>query len=102
MCEFATIVQRKKTWIQNKQWTNIHTQTPKNKGLRLFIPAIQQMYKVDLRTRVHELASQQIITKDNVSCSVNAVVYFHVDNPKDAILKVDNVDSGFQFYCNFV
>eukprot|EP01084_Bolivina_argentea_P122602 217232_1 len=66
----------------------------KEPGIRLFIPAIQDMYRVDLRTRVYELSPQQIITRDNVSASVNAVIYFHVDDPSKAVLEVDDVDQG--------
>ena len=66
----------------------------KEPGIRIFIPAIQDMYRVDLRTRVYELSPQQIITRDNVSASVNAVIYFHVYDPAKAVLKVDDVDQG--------
>lgn len=66
----------------------------KEPGIRLFIPAIQDMYRVDLRTRVYELSPQQIITRDNVSASVNAVIYFHVEDPAKAVLEVDDVDQG--------
>eukprot|EP00485_Elphidium_margaritaceum_P005733 CAMPEP_0202688300 /NCGR_PEP_ID=MMETSP1385-20130828/3823_1 /ASSEMBLY_ACC=CAM_ASM_000861 /TAXON_ID=933848 /ORGANISM="Elphidium margaritaceum" /LENGTH=217 /DNA_ID=CAMNT_0049343237 /DNA_START=234 /DNA_END=887 /DNA_ORIENTATION=+ len=52
------------------------------------------MFRVDLRTRVYELSPQQIITRDNVSASVNAVIYFHVDDPAKAVLEVDDVDQG--------
>ena len=66
----------------------------KEPGIRLFIPAIQDLYRVDLRTRVYELSPQQIITRDNVSASVNAVIYFHVEDPAKAVLEVDDVDQG--------
>ena len=66
----------------------------KEPGIRLFIPAIQDMYRVDLRTRVYELSPQQIITRDNVSASVNAVIYFHVEDSAKAVLEVDDVDEG--------
>ena len=68
----------------------------KKSGLRLFIPSIQELYRVDLRTRVRELPAQLIITKDNVSASINAVVYYQVVNAKESVLKVDNVDSAIQ------
>lgn len=66
----------------------------KEPGIRIFIPAIQDMYRVDLRTRVYELSPQQVITRDNVSASVNAVIYFHVEDPAKAVLEVDDVDQG--------
>ena len=66
----------------------------KEPGIRIFIPAIQNMYRVDLRTRVYELSPQQVITRDNVSASVNAVIYFHVEDPAKAVLEVDDVDAG--------
>ncbi|ETO31202.1 Band 7 protein [Reticulomyxa filosa] len=52
------------------------------------------MYKVDLRTRVHELLPQHIITKDNVSSSVTAVIYYHIENAEKAVLRVTDVDQG--------
>merc|ERR1712228_679536 len=66
----------------------------KEPGIRIFIPAIQDMLRVDLRTRVYELSPQQVITRDNVSASVNAVIYFHVEDPAKAVLEVDDVDEG--------
>merc|ERR1712130_307374 len=66
----------------------------KEPGIRIFIPAIQNMYRVDLRTRVYELSPQQVITRDNVSASVNAVIYFHAEDPAKAVLEVDDVDAG--------
>eukprot|EP00490_Sorites_sp_Unknown_P010008 CAMPEP_0114660992 /NCGR_PEP_ID=MMETSP0191-20121206/21409_1 /TAXON_ID=126664 /ORGANISM="Sorites sp." /LENGTH=236 /DNA_ID=CAMNT_0001891783 /DNA_START=259 /DNA_END=969 /DNA_ORIENTATION=- len=52
------------------------------------------MFKVDLRTRVHELLPQHIITRDNVSCSVTAVIYYHVEDAEKAVLRVADVDNG--------
>ncbi len=57
-------------------------------GLVVLIPFVEKMYRVDLRTVTMDVPSQDIITKDNVSMKVNAVVYFRVTNPEEAITKV--------------
>ena len=56
----------------------------KNPGLRLILPFVDRMVKVDLRTVTLDVPPQEVITKDNVTISVNAVVYFNVMNPTDA------------------
>ena len=60
----------------------------KGPGLFLLIPVVQQMVRVDLRTVVLDVPPQDIITRDNVSVKVNAVVYFRVVDPKQAIIQV--------------
>lgn len=60
----------------------------KGPGLVILIPGIQQMVRVDLRVRTIDVPGQDIISKDNVSAKVNAVVYFRVTTPEDAINKV--------------
>jgi regulator of protease activity HflC (stomatin/prohibitin superfamily) len=62
----------------------------KGPGLVLLIPAVQQMVKVDLRTVVFEVPTQDVISRDNVSVKVNAVVYFRVIEPEKAIIQVAN------------
>jgi len=62
----------------------------KRPGLILIIPGIQQMVRVDLRTVVFDVPSQDVISRDNVSVKVNAVVYFRVVDPKNAILQVED------------
>lgn len=62
----------------------------KGPGLILIIPIFQQMARVDLRTLVMDVPSQDVISRDNVSVRVNAVVYFRVVEPKDAIIQVEN------------
>lgn len=59
-------------------------------GLRIVFPAIQRMIQVDLRTIVMDVPSQDVISKDNVSVKVNAVLYFRVVEPDRAILQVEN------------
>ena len=59
-------------------------------GLILVIPVIQQMVKVDLRVRVLDVPSQDVISRDNVSVKVNAVVYFRVLDAQKAIIQVED------------
>jgi regulator of protease activity HflC (stomatin/prohibitin superfamily) len=59
-------------------------------GLIIVIPVIQQMVRVDLRTRVFDVPPQDVITRDNVSVKVNAVVYLRVVDPQLAIIQVAN------------
>ncbi len=59
-------------------------------GLFLLIPIVDKMVRVSLRTIVHDVPSQDVITRDNVSIKVNAVVYFRVMNPRKAIVEVEN------------
>ncbi len=62
----------------------------KGPGLRLLVPFIDRMLKVDLRTVTLDVPPQEVITKDNVTIKVNAVVYFNVMNPVDAVIKIAN------------
>ncbi len=63
-------------------------------GLNLIIPFIDRMVKIDLRIITLDVPSQEVITKDNVPVRVNAVVYFRVVNPTDAVIKVLNFISA--------
>jgi regulator of protease activity HflC (stomatin/prohibitin superfamily) len=65
-------------------------QTPRGPGLVLILWPIERMVKVSLRTIVHDVPSQDVITRDNVSVKVNAVVYFRVVEPAKAIVEVEN------------
>jgi regulator of protease activity HflC (stomatin/prohibitin superfamily) len=62
----------------------------KGPGLIIVIPAIQQIVRVDLRTIVLDVPTQDVISKDNVSVKVNAVIYFRVMDPERAIIQVEN------------
>jgi regulator of protease activity HflC (stomatin/prohibitin superfamily) len=62
----------------------------KGPGLILIIPVVQQMVRVDLRIIVLDVPSQDVISRDNVSVKVNAVVYFRVVDPQKAIIQVEN------------
>ena len=59
-------------------------------GLIIVIPVVQQLVRVDLRTRVFDVPPQDVITRDNVSVKVNAVVYLRVVDPQLAIIQVAN------------
>src|SRR5947208_3020444 len=63
---------------------------PKGPGLFLLIPIVDRMVKVDLRTITLNIPPQDVITKDNVPARVNAVAYFRIVAPKDAIVQVEN------------
>jgi len=62
----------------------------KGPGLVIVIPVIQQMVKVDLRTVTMDVPPQDVISRDNVSVKVNAVIYFRVVDPERAIIQVEN------------
>ena len=62
----------------------------KGPGLIILIPFIQKMIRIDLRTVVLDVPSQDLISKDNISVRVNAVVYFKVANPEYAIIRVED------------
>ena len=64
--------------------------TPKGPGLILIIPIIDKLMKVHLRTEVLDVPPQDVITRDNVSIKVNAVVYFRVIDPVKSIIDVEN------------
>jgi regulator of protease activity HflC (stomatin/prohibitin superfamily) len=63
---------------------------PKGPGLFLLIPVVDRMVKVDLRTITLNIPPQEVITKDNVPVRVNAVAYFRIVEPKNAIVQVEN------------
>ena len=62
----------------------------KGPGLIIIVPVLQQMVKVDLRTIVMDVPTQDVISRDNVSVQVNAVIYFRVVDPERAIIQVEN------------
>lgn len=66
----------------------------KGPGLVIIIPVIQQMVRVDLRTRVFDVPPQDVISRDNVSVRVNAVVYYRVLDPEKAIVQVEHFDEA--------
>ena len=62
----------------------------KGPGLIIVIPGLQQMLRVDLRTMVLDVPTQDVISRDNVSVKVNAVIYFRVVDPERAIIQVED------------
>jgi len=66
-------------------------QKVKGPGIIIVIPFIQRMVRVDLRVNVMDVPTQDVISKDNVSVKVNAVVYFRIVDPEKAIIQVVNV-----------
>jgi regulator of protease activity HflC (stomatin/prohibitin superfamily) len=65
-------------------------QTVKKPGLRIVVPVIQQMRRVDLRVITMDVPSQDVISRDNVTVKVNAVLYFRVIDPEKAIIQVED------------
>ncbi len=66
-------------------------QTVKGPGLIILIPGLQKMTKVDLRVVVMDVPTQDVISRDNVSVKVNAVIYFRIVDPEKAVIRVANV-----------
>ena len=71
-------------------WLGRLSPEPKGPGLVFIFWPFERMVKVSLRTMVHDVPSQDVITRDNVSVKVNAVVYFRVMKPSKAIVEVEN------------
>ena len=66
----------------------------KGPGLIVIIPIIQQMVKVDLRTIVMDVPSQDVISRDNVSVKVSAIVFFRVIDPEKAVIQVQQLNNA--------
>jgi len=66
-------------------------QTVKGPGLIILFPGIQKMTKVDLRVIVMDVPTQDVISRDNVSVKVSAVIYFRIVDPEKAVIRVANV-----------
>lgn len=66
----------------------------KGPGLILVIPIVQQVERIDLRTRVFDVPPQDVISRDNVSVKVNAVVYYRVIDPEKAIIQVEDFNEA--------
>jgi len=62
----------------------------KGPGLIILIPGVQQMVRIDLRTRVLDVPSQDVISRDNVSVKVNAVLYYRIVDPEKAVIQVED------------
>ena len=59
-------------------------------GLKILIPIVQRIIKVDIRITTSDIPQQEVITRDNVPVGINAVVYFQVNKPEDAVLKIQD------------
>jgi len=59
-------------------------------GLKILIPIVQRIIKVDIRITTSDIPQQEVITRDNVPVGINAVVYFQVSKPEDAVLKIQD------------
>lgn len=59
-------------------------------GLKFVLPVFQRLIKVDIRISTSDIPQQEVITKDNVPVGINAVVYFQVTKPEDAVLKIQD------------
>ena len=67
-------------------------------GLRIVIPVFQSMQKVDMRIKTAEIPRQEVMTRDNIPMLVNAVVYFKVIKPADAIIKIEDYAFAIRQY----
>jgi regulator of protease activity HflC (stomatin/prohibitin superfamily) len=65
-------------------------QKVKGPGLIILFPGVQKMIKVDLRVIVMDVPTQDVISRDNVSVKVNAVIYFRIVDPEKAVIRVEN------------
>ncbi|MFH8086536.1 MAG: SPFH domain-containing protein, partial [Candidatus Aenigmatarchaeota archaeon] len=70
----------------------------RNPGLTLIFPIIQELRKVDMRIKTADIPKQEVMTKDNIPIMINAVVYFRVENPVDAILKIEDYQYAVSRY----
>jgi len=72
-----------------------HTLQP---GLNILIPIFQRVIRTDIRITTSDIPSQEVITKDNVPVGINAVVYFQVVKPEDAVLKIQDYNYAITQY----
>lgn len=70
----------------------------KEPGLRWILPIVQSMRKVDLRIKTADIPRQEVITKDNIPLLANTVVYFKVEKPADAIIKIEDFEFAVRQY----
>ena len=70
----------------------------KNPGLQWIIPAVQNMRKMDMRIKTADIPRQEVMTKDNISILSNAVVYFRVEKPEDAVIKIEDFEYAVRQY----
>jgi len=76
----------------------VHQDNVKEPGLRVLLPFLDKLIKVDMRTITLDVPPQEVISKDNVTIKVNAVIYFNVANAADAVIKIANYYSATSLY----
>lgn len=69
-----------------------------NPGLNYIIPILQTYRKVDMRIKTGDIPRQEVMTKDNIPVLANAVVYYKVEHPEDAIIKIESFDYAVKQY----
>lgn len=67
-------------------------------GVHIVIPTLQTMVKVDMRIKTGDIPRQEVMTKDNIPVLANAVVYFKVERPEDAIIQIESYDYAVKQY----
>jgi len=67
-------------------------------GIIYFIPLLERIHKVDLRIKTSDIPRQEVITKDNIPLLANTVVYFRVERPADAIIKIEDFEFAVKQY----
>lgn len=70
----------------------------KDPGLNWILPVIQTMIKMDMRIKTADIPRQEVMTKDNISILANAVVYFKVERPADAVIKIEDFEYAVRQY----
>lgn len=70
----------------------------KDPGMQWIIPFVQTMAKVDMRIKTADIPRQEVMTKDNISILANAVVYFRVEKPEDALIKIQDFEYAVRQY----
>jgi len=85
-----------KEWETVLKFTFGRYTSKRGAGLRLFLPVVQRIRRIDTRTRTRDLFRQAVITQDNVTLSVDAVVYFRVVDAEKAILAVEDFEAAMK------
>jgi regulator of protease activity HflC (stomatin/prohibitin superfamily) len=88
---FTSVIKVLKEYERGVMFTLGRFTGVKGPGLIIVIPGVQQIVRIDLRVIVFDVPSQDVISRDNVSVKVNAVVYFRIVDPEKAVIQVANV-----------
>ena len=87
---FRSMIRIMKEWERGVVFRLGKYQSTRGPGVILLLPILDRVIKVDLREVVLDIASQEAITRDNVTLKVNAVLFFRVTNPEFAVVKVES------------